>query len=111
MDTDTIKVDVAVLKEQSGTYKKIFDKLDITMERLKDLIDNSSKMLADHDQRFSSMRASNDLFKEETAKIDLELQKVKKEVEGLHRFKMYLVGMFVAAEVLINLFIHFLPGK
>lgn len=85
----SIETDIALLKRDISQFNLLFAKLDITIEKLGDVSNNISKLLAVHEERIDVLQAVD---KEMDRKIEIKTQEIKELYTRVESMNNYLVG-------------------
>lgn len=92
-----IIIQVELLKKDITNFMKILDKLDITNDRIQELVTNISKITNLHEQKLvESEKDSNFIWK--------DLSDIQRRLEKLEKFRWVLVG----AGILVTFLFQFL---
>lgn len=104
----SIALEIELIKKDISQFEKVIVKLDQTNEKIQDLINNISKIVSLHEQKFSSS---------ETRITDISkgLNIITQRLDKVERLTWIGVGIITFITVLINsfssLFSNLFPGK
>ena len=99
-----LALEVELLKRDISQFEKVIAKLDQTNDKLQDLINNISKIVSLHEQKFSMIEKSYD----DTTKVISDLTS---RVEKVERVSWVIVGIATFITVIINALSSYFPRK
>ena len=97
-------LEIELIKRDISQFEKVIGKLDQTNDKLQDLINNISKIVSLHEQKFSMIEKSHD----DTTKVIADLTS---RVEKVERVSWVIVGIATFITVVINAVSSYFPRK
>lgn len=91
----SLETDIAIIKRDISQFNLLFAKLDITIEKLGDVSNNISKLLAVHEERIDVLQ---NVDKEMEKKIEIKSQEIKELYSKVESMNTYLVGELANTE-------------
>ena len=91
----SLETDIAILKRDISQFNLLFAKLDITIEKLGDVSNNISKLLAVHEERIDVLQS---IDREMEKKIEVKSQEIKELYSKVESMNTYLVGELANTE-------------
>lgn len=91
----SLETDIAILKRDISQFNLLFAKLDITIEKLGDVSNNISKLLAVHEERIDVLQSAD---REIEKKIEIKSQEIKELYSKVESMNTYLVGELANTE-------------
>jgi prefoldin subunit 5 len=99
-----IALEIELIKRDISQFEKVIGKLDQTNDKLQDLINNISKIVSLHEQKFSMMEKSQD----DTTKVITDLTS---RVEKVERVSWIIIGIASFITIIINALSSYFPRK
>jgi chromosome segregation ATPase len=99
----TLETDMAIIKRDVTQFNILFQKLDITIEKLGDVSNNISKLLAVHEERIDVLQHVD---KDIERKLDVKSQEIKDLSTKVDSMNMYLASELSNTETKIKEEIH-----
>lgn len=99
-----IALEIELIKRDISQFEKVIAKLDQTNDKLQDLINNISKIVSLHEQKFSMMEKSQD----DTTKVITDLTS---RVEKVERVSWVIIGIASFITIIINAISSYFPRK
>ena len=103
----SIALEIELIKKDISQFEKVILKLDQTNEKIQDLINNISKIVSLHEQKFSSSEIR-------IAGMSKDLNIITQRVDKVERLTWIGVGIITFITILINsfssLFSNLFPG-
>ena len=99
-----IALEIELIKRDISQFEKVIGKLDQTNDKLQDLINNISKIVSLHEQKFSMMEKSQD----DTTKVITDLTS---RVEKVERVSWVIIGIASFITIIINALSSYFPRK
>lgn len=95
----TLETDMAIIKRDITQFNILFQKLDITIEKLGDVSNNISKLLAVHEERIDVLQSVD---RDIERKIDAKSQEIKDLATKVDSLNMYLASELSNTETKIK---------
>lgn len=96
-------LDVELIKRDVVQFNKIIEKLDTTNEKVQELINNISKIVSLHEQKFSVIE------REQASTID-EMEQFNSRIEKLEMFKWKVTGALTIIGTIITYIVTILAN-
>jgi septal ring factor EnvC (AmiA/AmiB activator) len=103
-NNQNLALEIELIKRDISQFEKVITKLDQTNDKLQDLINNISKIVSLHEQKFSMTEKSHD----DTTKVIADLTS---RVEKVERVSWVIVGIATFITVVINAVSSYFPRK
>jgi len=94
-------LEIELLKRDISQFEKVISKLDQTNEKIQDLINNISKIVSLHEQKFDMNEKSN-------AAVNKEILDIIERVEKLERVSWVIIGVATFITFAINAIVNFM---
>lgn len=91
----SLETDIAIMKRDVSQFNLLFAKLDITIEKLGDVSNNISKLLAVHEERIDVLQS---IDREMEKKIEVKSKEIRELYSKVESMNTYLVGELASTE-------------
>jgi chromosome segregation ATPase len=104
-----LETEVKVLKSELKSQRKIYDRLDIAIEKLTDVSNSINQLLAVHEEKLSTQEETIDELDTKIDKLHSKLSTNDNRIGLLEKWRHLVIGGSIVVGFILHKFIDFSP--